>query len=79
MKKDRNRVYPTDIRRFKVEDKVIDVYHGTVHTIAKVRYPHEGSEKEMGIWHYLLDNDHLADEHDLSFYGVGARVLYEKD
>ena len=79
MQKSRNRIYPIDIRRFKVGDKVIDVYHGTVHTIAKVRYPHEGSEKEMGICHYLLDNAHLADEHYLISYGVGAKVLYEKD
>lgn len=60
-------------------DKVIDIDHGTVHTIAKVRNPNEGSEKDMGIWHYLLDNGHLADEHNLSFYGVVGRILYEKD
>jgi hypothetical protein len=79
MKKDRNKIYPTDIRRFKVGDKVIDIYHGTVHTIAQVRYPHEGIEKGMGIWHYILDNGHYSDEHWLASYGVGSRILYGKD
>lgn len=79
MKKSRNRVYPTDIRRFKVGDKVIDIDHGTVHTVVKVRLPHEGSEKDMGIWHYLLDNNHLADEHHLNYHTTASKVLYGKD